>query len=256
VSRKPGQPIKSLQRLAEIYETSVGRNANLLLGFHPDFSGAIPAASAARINEFGSWVKACYGTPLAILVGAPAKVKHEGEVTMAVSSSERVGRIVIQEDQTHGQRVRSFQVDVEVGGMWQTLVAAESIGHKRIIALNMSQFTGHALSLVRLTVLETVGTATIRSMAVYAEEGCTLPPALPTPPCQLVEDYEYVGVEIGTLSARSVAQCCSACRAKAHCVGFARTASGQCTLFKALGGGAVFTGSTSGSPAAGTVAIL
>lgn len=203
-------------------------------------------------------MEACYGTPLATLPTAPAKLKSGGQVTLAVRSGEPAGRIVIMEDQSRGQRVRSFQVDVKLGSegetpSWQPLLKAESIGHKRIIALNTSQTLAgnpRVLSAVRLTVVDAVGTATIRSMAVFAESGCALPPAPPSPPCQLVADYEYTGAQVGAkLGGQSVALCCSACRAKAHCVGFARTAAGQCTLFKALGGGSVVPGSTSGSPA-------
>ena len=39
---RPGQPIKSLAALATIYDGSVGANGNLLLGFHPTYTGALP----------------------------------------------------------------------------------------------------------------------------------------------------------------------------------------------------------------------
>ena len=123
-------------------------------------------------------MEACYGTPLATLPTAPAKLESGGQVTLAVRSGEPAGRIVIMEDQSRGQRVRSFQVDVKLGSegetpSWQPLLKAESIGHKRIIALNTSQTLAgnpRVLSAVRLTVVDAVGTATIRSMAVYAED--------------------------------------------------------------------------------------
>ena len=245
---KPGQPIKSLAFMAQIYDRTVGHNANLLLNFAPDYSGQLPAESVERYKELGDWIRTCYGTPLATMA-APAKVEKGGNVTITVGSSEAVGRIVIMEEQTHGQRIRSFKVEVlpssaEAMDAWKTVATAESIGHKRIIAMN----TSSALSSVRVTVLDSIGTATIRSMSVYAEKGCNLPPAPPAAPCELVKDYEFKGVLINTLSGHSVAECCAACRKDTHCVGFARRASGECELFNALGGGGVVQGCTSGSP--------
>ena len=75
------------------------------------------------------------------------------------------------------------------------------------------------------TVLESIGTAT--SIAVYAAKGCTLPPAPPVAPCELVENYEYKGVVVSTLLGRNVSGCCVACCKGTHCVGFARKVGGQ-----------------------------
>ena len=52
--------VKSLDRLVEIYEQSVGRGANLLLNMPPDRRGLIPDADAARLREFGATIAATY----------------------------------------------------------------------------------------------------------------------------------------------------------------------------------------------------
>jgi hypothetical protein len=36
-------------------QLSVGMNANLLLGFHPDYDGRIPEEHAARYKQFGEY---------------------------------------------------------------------------------------------------------------------------------------------------------------------------------------------------------
>ena len=80
------------------------------------------------------------------------------------------------------------------------MAAAESIGHKRVFALNASS----PLTPVQLTVLAAVGGAAIRSMTVFAAAGCGLPPAPPAPPSQLVKDYEYDCAAVSTLAEASV----------------------------------------------------
>src|SRR5215510_3605777 len=57
--------VKSLDRLVEIYEQSVGRGANLLLNIPPDRRGLIPDVDAARLREFGETIAATYKTDLA-----------------------------------------------------------------------------------------------------------------------------------------------------------------------------------------------
>ena len=252
---RPGQPIKSLAFMTTIYERTVGHNSNLLLNFALTYSGQQPSESIRRFKELGDWVRGCFGTPVSSM--GTAQVASGEDVTMAVSSSKPIGRIVIMEDQTLGQRIRRFTVEVmpsasgQTIGAWQTVVTAESVGHKRIVALN----TSSSLSSVRLTVLDSVGAARIRSMAVYAAEGCVTPPAPPAAPCELVEDYEYSGVALNTLAGQSVPECCAACRKDARCVGFARKLSGHCELFKALGGATVVEGSISGSPTRGGLRV-
>jgi|EP01043_Picozoa_sp_COSAG02_P036674 alpha-L-fucosidase len=249
---KPGQPIKSLPYMAQVYERTVGHNSNLFLNFAVDYSGQLPLESIQRYKELGDWIRGCYGNPVATLAAAPINVSSGGNVTMLVSSSEPIGRVVLMEDQRQGQRIRSFKVEImhstvekhSSGDAWETVLTAQSIGHKRIIALN----TSSVLAKVRLTMLESIGTATIRSMAVFASKGCALAPAPPAVPCELVENYEYKGVAINTFSGQNVSGCCDACRKDMHCVGFARKVSGQCELFKALSGSSVVNGSTSGSP--------
>jgi hypothetical protein len=246
---RPGQPIKSLALMVQIYERTVGHNSNLLLNFALDYSGQQPSESFRRFKEFGDWIRGCYGTSVSS-IGA-TRVANGRELTMAVSNSKPIGRIVIMEDQALGQRVRRFKVEImpatsaqTIGGAWKTVTTAESIGHKRIIALN----TSSTLSSVRLTVLDSVGVVAIRSMAVYAMEGCVMPPAPPAAPCELVKNYEYLGVPLSTLAGQSVPECCAACRKDTRCVGFVRNLSGCCELFKALSGASVVQGSTSGSP--------
>jgi hypothetical protein len=92
----------------------------------------------------------------------------------------------------------------------------------------------------------------LRSIAAFAAAGCTLPPAPPSPPCEVQTDFEYTGNSLGQPSVRpSVAACCAACRAVAakKCVGFAYAlASRQCAMLGSTGGAEQAAGITSGAP--------
>ena len=234
------------------------------MDFAPGYSGRLPAESRARYQQFGDWVRACYGqanqlndTSPVPAGGSRAQAGTElplGEpLVLVLPKPAAVGRVVIMEDQRVGQRVTNYTVEVRAGGDWSALASGESIGHKRIVVLPGPNSSAPTLDAVRLTLRAVAGahgSGSIRSLAVYGAAPCVLPPAPPHAPCELEENFAFVGDVLRTLEQKSVSQCCSACRAVAAkgCVAFARDAAGQCTLFKALGGGQQRQGTTSGSP--------
>ena len=134
------------------------------------------------------------------------------------------------------------------GGWTSLLLNGQSIGHKRIIKLSPPL----KLTAIRLRVHEAIGEAAIRSIAAFAVDGCSLPPAPPAPPCELQHNFEYTGNYLGTLTTQSsVTACCAACRkiVSHKCVGFAYTiASKVCALFGSTGGARETAGVTSGAP--------
>ena len=240
-------------------------NANLLLDFAPGYSGRLPAESRARYQQFGDWVRACYGqanllndTSPVPAGGSRAQAGTElplGEpLVLVLPKPAAVGRVVIMEDQRVGQRIANYTVEGRAGGGgWSTLVSGESIGHKRIVVLPGPNGSAPTLDAVRLTLRAVAGAHTsgsIRSLAAFGAAPCVLPPAPPHAPCELEENFAFKGSVLRTLAQKSVGECCSACRAVAAkgCVAFARDAAGHCTLFKALGGGQQRQGTTSGSP--------
>ena len=228
-----------------------------LLDFSPDYTGALPTESVAQYKAFGDWVAGCYGSANAAATNwsQPLQLSAGQSVTVAVSPKEgssggaEISRVVLQEDQAKGQRIRRFKVEYQSDAagsaqQFEPLLEALSLGHKRVIALNATTVTA-----IRLTVLEAVGAATIRFVGAQGARACVVPPAPPAPPCQLTSDYAYTGNAIGkALAGKSVAECCTLCRAKSSCVAFVRLESGLCTLYRSLGGGGVLSGAVSGSP--------
>ena len=57
--------LRTMKELINVYHKTVGRNCNLELDWAPfevgPQSGTLPPAQAARFQEFGEWIRSCYG---------------------------------------------------------------------------------------------------------------------------------------------------------------------------------------------------
>lgn len=126
--------IRSLSELVSVYRTSVGRNANLELDLTPDDTGLIPAAYVSRYTELGNWIQNCYGTPVGkgTVIKSPKGVYH---VMYSDAGGVSFNNVVIREDQTHGQVIRSYGVYVKTTSkpkVWTLVSSGKSVGNKRI----------------------------------------------------------------------------------------------------------------------------
>lgn len=126
------ETVKSVDELMGIYELSVGRGANFLIGIGPDVQGSLPAADTARLLAFGDAVRSQYGTPLP---GFGA-VSGEGSAwCIEADESALVNRLVISEDLSEGEAVRAFRIYGEpmtAPGRRICLYKGDTIGHKAI----------------------------------------------------------------------------------------------------------------------------
>ena len=101
----------------------------LELDFAIDRQGLVDPAHAVRYKEFGDWIRACYGAPVASTHPTPGATLVE--LSLPLGTAE-VDRVMIQEDITQGQRIRAFVVEYLVGGQWVPFSRGESVGNKRI----------------------------------------------------------------------------------------------------------------------------
>lgn len=134
------QPLRSIEELIAVYHVSVGRNCLLELDVSPDRSGLILAGHAARYKQLGDFISSCYGSP----VNAPAthNSSNDGTYTLIFDYATAIDRIMLMEDQTNGQVIRSYQVfakiiddgvtDGTLDVPWTEVANGMSIGHKRI----------------------------------------------------------------------------------------------------------------------------
>lgn len=163
--------LKSLPKLLEMYEKSVGRGGVLLLNNTPDRTGRIPEADAARAAEFGDAIESTYGVSLSDASG------NGRELVAQPSAPVEADRVVIMEDTTKGQRVRAYELDVMIGGEWKTVAKGTAVGHKRI-----ERLTRGTVQAVRLRVTESVGEPVIRRLSLHATPKPPTPPSPETKP--------------------------------------------------------------------------
>jgi len=146
----------SLNQLIEVYYRSVGRGTQLLLNVPADRHGLLPDADCARAREFGSEIKRRFGRSVAETHGL-------GEiVALPLASPTRIDHMILQEDCSTGQRIRSYRLEGHAQGRWVTLGMGTAVGQKRIQPFNPSVFNA-----VRLIITSSFGEPAIRRLAVF-----------------------------------------------------------------------------------------
>jgi alpha-L-fucosidase len=175
--------LKSLNELLRIYDETVGRGAQLMLGLAPDRRGLLPDSDVERLEEFGKALRARSAQNLALahtpssaevaaaldgdpdtFWSAPAGSHH---ATLEVDFSRPItfNRTVTMEWLNAGQRIQKYSVDVWTGSGWKTVVAADAVGHKKI-----DIFPAVTASRVRLNILSSTDAAAIREFQLYDTE--------------------------------------------------------------------------------------
>src|SRR5436190_2507770 len=131
----PAQDVKvrSVDNLVELYFTSVGRNAKLLLNVPPTRDGVIHAVDASRLSGFRSRRDELFGAPLAV---RRVEFRPRGndsahiEWELRLPARPRIARLA--EDITRGQRVASYRLEGSSGSRWQELSSGSTIGHAKL----------------------------------------------------------------------------------------------------------------------------
>ncbi len=182
----PAEHPKTAEELTELYRTSVGRNAVLLVNVPPNREGRVDDADAAALAAFGESISRTYAVDL--LAGArpaglaatltdgrldsswsPPRAATTGTLELALAAEATFDQIVLGEDITHGQQVEQFTVDGWTGTAWTPLATATTIGHTRILPLPAPTTTGR----LRLRVQRSRGVPRISTLGLYR----TVPPA-------------------------------------------------------------------------------
>jgi len=175
-----GTTLKSVDELMDVYNNTVGRGAQLMLGLAPDRTGRIPAADVARLAEFGARVREVYGNNLALHHDAVSKdaefaldgdestfwpAPEDGDVptlTVKFAEPQTFDRVMTMERLNDGQHVEEYSVEVLTNGVWKQVAHASAIGHKKIDVFEPVTAQG-----VRLKLLATSGQAAIREFQVF-----------------------------------------------------------------------------------------
>ncbi len=150
--------IHTVPDLMGMYDTSVGRNCNLVIGAVIDREGLVPAPDAKRLAEFGRAIERRFARPLAETAGQGTSLE------LRLPTPTPIDQVVIMEDIARGERIRRYAVEGRNGAHddWRELCTGQSVGHKRIERIPPVE-----LSAVRLRVDASRATPRIRNLSVF-----------------------------------------------------------------------------------------
>lgn len=157
----PGTAIRTLAELIEVYHKTVGQNGVLELDFAIDREGRVNDTHAARYTEFGTWIRNCYGTPVANTTGSGSQLSFH-----MPTGAGAVDRVMLREDISQGQRIREFSVEYQgsAGGAWTAFASGTSVGNK-FISVAPAPVTATAF---RLNVTSSIAEPVVSTFAVFS----------------------------------------------------------------------------------------
>jgi len=158
--------VKSLDHLLDIYFTSVGGNAQLLLNIPPDKRGRIHEIDARRLKELGDRLRETFvGTldfaslnwaqmdtrdmdPVPARDDLVAEGIRELTGTYVLTRPGRFNVVLIKEEIGRGQRIEAFAIDIWDGVDWREIAKGTTVGYKKLL-----RFPAVEASKVRLRIL-------------------------------------------------------------------------------------------------------
>lgn len=147
----------SCDQLLAIYDQSVGRNCNLVVGEVVQPDGTVPESDIRRLAEFGRAVRQRFANPAGSTSGTGSQVDLE------LPEPRTIDQIVLAEEIARGERVRKYRVEgLAAGGAWKTLAEGQSIGHKWIHRIEPVE-----VARLRLRITESAATPMIAQLAAY-----------------------------------------------------------------------------------------
>jgi len=150
----------STEALMKMYNQSVGRNCNFVIGAVVTPSGLVPENDHKRLAEFGRAIAKRFRNPLAETQGSGMRLK------LSLKQPNPVNHIVIMEDINRGERIRAYKIESRLtGSSWQTICEGQSIGHKRIHC-----FPDVRVKNLRFNVTKAVAPPHIRKLSVFYTE--------------------------------------------------------------------------------------
>jgi alpha-L-fucosidase len=186
--------VKSLDHLLDIYYTSVGRNANLLLNVPPDRSGRIHPNDSTRLVELRERLDAIFKTNLLSGAKVTASATRGGSAQFSAAhlldesfdaywttddttttaslvfdlpQQQTFNLILLQEYIPLGQRVARFSVERwdDAAASWTPLANATTIGYKRILRLPLT-----TAKKIRVNILQALACPVLSSVQLYNAE--------------------------------------------------------------------------------------
>jgi alpha-L-fucosidase len=174
--------LKSLEDLTAIYEHTVGRGAQLMLGVAPDSRGLLPDSDVARLKEFGAVIHRLQTGNLALqhLPATPEAAaaldgntdtfwsaplgSHHSVLEVDFAKPISIDRVTTMEWLNDGQHVEKYVIELWMGNAWKSVASGQAIGHEKI-----DRFPPVIASRIRLNILSSSQEAHIREFQVYSD---------------------------------------------------------------------------------------
>ncbi len=206
VSIRPGwyyhenedQKVKSESDLVDMYYKSIGRNTTWLLNFPVDTRGLIHENDEAQLKKLTAAIASDFRNELArnnkieasksrgsdfsadlVLDGdnktywaAPDGV-IKSSLTIDFEEPTLFNRFLVQEYIALGQRVKTFNLEVETENGWEQIANATTIGYKRIL-----RFPDVTSDKLRLNITDAKACPTISNIEIYYAPKVLLPPTI------------------------------------------------------------------------------
>ncbi|MEQ6118200.1 alpha-L-fucosidase [Reichenbachiella sp. MALMAid0571] len=176
--------VKSVEKLLDIYYSSVGKNSLLLLNIPPDTRGLIHENDAAILKKWREVLDQTFKVNLA----KKAKMTFEKipdtpnsknlidnnydtywlankktpTIEIKLKGEKTFDRLMVQEQISVGQRIEKFKVEAKINGKWETLSEGTTIGYKRL--LRFKEITTNELI---LTILESRANPALAEFGIY-----------------------------------------------------------------------------------------
>lgn len=178
--------VRSVDNLEQLYFSSVGRNANLLLNVPPTTQGLLGDADVKALSGFGERLAATFKSDLAAgsqvsasAGGGSAKAAmdpdpdrawfagagvNEASIEFALEGPSRFDVIELREPiATFGQTIESHEIAARTDGAWMVIARGTTIGNKRLHRIE--PLTADA---VRVTVRSAIGELRVSRLGLYA----------------------------------------------------------------------------------------
>jgi alpha-L-fucosidase len=195
---------RPVTQLVDIFYSSIGRNANLILNLSPDNRGLVPDDQVAALGQMGEIVRDTFAVnlargarvtadhaaprhgPSAVLDGnldtwwEAAPGRTGGTVTLALPRRTTFDVVSLQEAVDHrGQRIESFAIETWNGAAWTAPARhpadeTTTVGHRRLIRLAAPVTTDR----VRVRVTGSRLEPTLAEVGLYKQAVDLLPPAI------------------------------------------------------------------------------
>jgi alpha-L-fucosidase len=125
--------VRTEDNLVELYFTSVGRNAKLLLNVPPTREGLLHETDAARLLGLHRRLEAMRSTSIPLTRSSWRRTgdrSAEGEWSLTSAASPAVVRLG--EEIARGQRVARYTLEGNDGNGWRRIGGGSTIGHCRL----------------------------------------------------------------------------------------------------------------------------